>query len=723
MSFHHILLLLKREIRDQLRDRRMLFMMFVLPLLLYPVMGVTFFQAGQFTQQTPSRIIVFLPDNIREAGVGSLPPLFETDDDGNFADQLHHSLFTSPDKQRLLQLRFQTMKEKSESLAEAKQEIERKQYDAALVIPPMLFDDLRQKEAGVDSLQPPASSLRPPATAEASQPVIVYTTANEKSRIAQSRLRESLNRWNQLLGEANLKRHGLPSETASPLVVQSNDIAEKTEFHGASFWSNFLPVLLLIWALTGAFYPSIDLCAGEKERGTLETLLSSPASRVEIVLSKLLTVMTFSVLTSMLNILCVGATAYVLVAQLTGVGLPPRLALLWLALALIPSAALFSALCIALASYAKSSKEGQYYLTPLLLIVMPLVLLPMSPGQELNLGMSLVPVSGIVLELATLIEGDYARALQYLPVVLLVTLGCCVVAIRWAVDQFNSEGVLFRESEKFNLKKWLVRLLKTRLPRPTPQAALLCGFVILSLKYFANLAVHGSSVELNFVLNVLLAQLGIILLPVIFLTAMTSSSIRETLRLAPPKWRTIPLAFLLAVCWHPVTVMLERLVLQAYPVSPEIFAMLEQLRHQLDAIPIWLMFLLIAVLPGICEEIAFRGYILTGLDTPRHRLRAIVITSIFFGATHAFLQQSMMACLTGIVLAWLALRTGSIWPGVVFHITNNSIGVLLQKVTEENLNKYEWLRTWIGNPEPMNDLAKAATTQFQPGLLYGTPAL
>ena len=66
-------------------------------------------------------------------------------------------------------------------------------------------------------------------------------------------------------------------------------------------WSKILPFVLLIWALTGAFYPAIDLCAGEKERGTLETLLSSPAERIEIVWGKLLTIMIFSMATAVVE--------------------------------------------------------------------------------------------------------------------------------------------------------------------------------------------------------------------------------------------------------------------------------------------------------------------------------------------------------------------------------------------------------------------------------------
>ena len=82
--------------------------------------------------------------------------------------------------------------------------------------------------------------------------------------------------------------------------------------------------------------------------------------------------------------------------------MPPLASLLWLAVALVPISALFSALCLACAAFARSTKEGQYYLMPLMLVSMPLMMLPMSPGVELNLGNSLVPLTGMVL----LLRGD-----------------------------------------------------------------------------------------------------------------------------------------------------------------------------------------------------------------------------------------------------------------------------------------------------------------------------
>src|SRR5690606_27862095 len=91
--------------------------------------------------------------------------------------------------------------------------------------------------------------------------------------------------------------------------------------------------------------------------------------------------------------------------------LPPITALGWLVIALLPIAAFFSAMCLACAAFARSTKEGQYYLMPLLLVIMPLMMLPMSPGVELNLGNALIPVTGVVLLLRAMIEGQYWDAL------------------------------------------------------------------------------------------------------------------------------------------------------------------------------------------------------------------------------------------------------------------------------------------------------------------------
>ena len=265
--------------------------------------------------------------------------------------------------------------------------------------------------------------------------------------MASARVQRVLDRWRSAIGAQNLEVSRVPAAAAMPFALAKEDVADEGH-RDAALWSKILPFVLLIWALTGAFYPAIDLCAGEKERGTLETLLSSPAARGEIVWGKLLTVMAFSMATAILNLISMGVTGLIFMSQikgLDGVGTamnlnpPPLSAVVWLLIALVPVSALFSALCLALAAFARSTKEGQYYLMPMLLVTMPLMMMPMAPGVELNLGTSLIPVTGVMLLLRMMLEGGVMQALPYAVPVGAVTLICCLLAIRWAIDQFNTE--------------------------------------------------------------------------------------------------------------------------------------------------------------------------------------------------------------------------------------------------------------------------------------------
>ena len=134
---------------------------------------------------------------------------------------------------------------------------------------------------------------------------------------------------------------------------------------------------------------------------------------------------------------------------------------------------------------------------PLLLVTMPLVILPMSPGVELNLGNSLIPVTGVVLLLRSVLEGNYWQAVQFSPVVAVVTLAACLLSIRWAVDQFNSESVLFRESERLDMGLWLRHLLRDRQPTPTvAAAAVCCGVLILMVNFFLDFSLAACRTSL-----------------------------------------------------------------------------------------------------------------------------------------------------------------------------------------------------------------------------------
>src|SRR5262245_52969993 len=240
--------------------------------------------------------------------------------------------------------------------------------------------------------------------------------------------------------------------------------------------------MLVMWALAGALYPAVDLCAGEKERGTMETLLISPASREEIVGGKFLTIWVFSAATALLNLASMGGTAWLFGGALPQAILRPA-ALVWCVLLVLPLAAFFSALCLAVGAYARSSKEGQYYLMPLFLVTMPLIFLTLAPGVELSPFYSLVPVTGVALLLQKLMAAGTPGGqlgLYFVPVLVpMVIYGW--LALKWAVEQFKREEVLFREAERLDVRLWLRRLFREKEALPSTGQALFCFALVFTL--------------------------------------------------------------------------------------------------------------------------------------------------------------------------------------------------------------------------------------------------
>ena len=678
MHWSNIKLIFVREFRDQLRDRRTLFMIAVLPLLLYPLLGMSFFQVTQFMREHAIRVLLIGAPNSPD-----LPPLVE---DGHFATKL----FTNAENARLLRLALEPLETTGaeaarETLEQARRDMQSGNYEVVVYFPPNFVEQFGRFHSSL--LHEPSGG----ADHKIPNVEIYPNLAKDASKAAYRRVSDVLDHWREEIGRQNLKDSQLPASAAKPFDITTLDVAEDGQ-HKAAVWSKILPFVLLIWALTGAFYPAIDLCAGEKERGTLETLLSSPAERIEIVWGKLLTIMLFSMATAILNLTSMAITGSFVLSQLPNLGPPPGLAIVWLLVALIPISALFSALCLAIAAFARSTKEGQYYLMPLVLVVMPLTILPMAPGVELNLGNSLIPITGVVLLLRVMLEGNYLEALPYIPLVVTITLCCCWMAIRWATNQFNTESVLFRESERWDVSLWLKHLKRDREATPSFAEAMLCGVLILVVRFFMSFALPVPENPHDFAVLAAVTQLVVVATPALLMTIMLTRSPAQTLLLRKP-FLVAPLAALvLALTLHPAVSLLQNIVLRVYPLSEDLVKKLDGLVTTSGNL--WVMLLVLAVLPAICEELAFRGFILSGLRRMGHKWTAIVISSLFFGATHAIFQQSLIAFLVGVVIGFVAVQTGSLLPGVLFHMTHNSLGLLTKEITPALADKGHWLH-WL----------------------------
>ena len=673
MNWKNTKLIFRRELSDQLRDRRTIFTILVMPMVLYPLMGMALLQTAQFLHQSPPRILVIGSTHLEDSSALFHASSFQPELIGN----------DKRDNPPILVFDEELPQETRERLKIALNSFNPSDADSSNI-----KSDLKQ--LNVDLLL----WVREPSTDSAKVDVKLYANStSDQSALAISQVTQILSRWKTKRLNERLREMNLSTESVSALNVSTVDLASQVK-RKAAMWAKLLPFIVLVWALTGAFYPAIDVCAGEKERGTLETLLSSPARRSEIVVGKLLTVASFSFSTAMLNLFSMTATGLLVMGQLSGqgslpsnLGLPPLTTLPWLVVGLIPIVALFSSLALALASFAKSSKEGQYYLVPMLMLLVPLMMLAMLPSSKLDFGTSLIPVTGMLLLIKNLMLSDYATALRFCGPVIAITLVCCWMSTRWAIQQFNNESVLFRSGEKFGVALWLRHLVRDRGPMPSFAEAILCGVIILLIKFFVGLTAQLELTFSGFAKQVVISQIATIALPAILMALFLTRGPREALKLNRSRMSYVPAAILIAILLHPGFLALSHLVMYLYPASQG----LAEIQHAVAAIfadaPSTLAIIaVIAFVPAVCEEIAFRGFILSGLQTMGRKWTAILVSAAFFGIAHGILQQSIMASFVGVVLGVISVQTRSLFPCVGYHAMHNSLPILMGMFPAHSLN-------------------------------------
>jgi sodium transport system permease protein len=247
-----------------------------------------------------------------------------------------------------------------------------------------------------------------------------------------------------------LESRGVPVEVLKPFTIQRQNVAPPAKVAG-SLLGGMLPYIIIILCMTGAMYPAIDVTAGEKERGTMETILCCPVGRTDLVLGKFLMVLTASVGTVVLSLLSMGATLQL--AKRVLAGSAPREALQNVAtidigglagvfLMLLPVAVMLSAALLMMGLFSKSFREAQSYAGPLMLVVIVPAIAAMLPGVELNASLAVVPLLNVSLVCKEMISGTW----HWNYIVLIFGSAClyAAAALAAAVWMFHREEVLFR---------------------------------------------------------------------------------------------------------------------------------------------------------------------------------------------------------------------------------------------------------------------------------------
>ncbi|MBI4717423.1 MAG: CPBP family intramembrane metalloprotease [Planctomycetes bacterium] len=643
----------RKELIDILRDHRTLVAMILVPIVLYPLLMLGSVQAVSYQKESMEKE-KFLVGVVNEGQGRSLRDLIDAD--GRALDAKRNRADGGPTEEAEGRI-DEPLTEAVTVLAMPSREVLQQRIRDRVLHAGVVF----AADAVVDALN-------------ARNDVEILCDKEEvRSAYIADRLEGMFARIAYRWVEARKQRAGLPAAFDEPFTVKYNDLAAPSSILG-----QILPLILILMTITGAIYPAIDLTAGERERGTLESLMVCPVPVIELIVGKFLVVTTVAIMGAMLNLASVSATVYFggfdKVISTSGDSLPVG-KMLFILLCLIPFAVLMSAIMIAVCSYARTFKEAQNYVTPVILAVLIPGGIAALPATRMEGVMLVMPVGNMVLLARDLLLGA-AVPLWHVVLVLFSTTLYAVAAVAIATKVFGQESVVFADAG--SLQAAFKRSLIKPAAAPSVSMSLLFVALLFPLWFFIQSALSPLPQEDA---RRLLMSTGwlmpvcFIVLPLAVLTYWKVDLV-NALSLRRPRLRYV-LAGVLIGCsaWVPTQ---ELMVLQhALLGAPQsVVQSAEILVRTLRALPLPLALLFIAVVPAVSEEWLFRGFLLGGLRASMGRWPAILASAAVFAVFHFVLFRFAVTGTLGVVLAYVCWQSRSLVPGMVAHFLHNGLGTL-----------------------------------------------
>ncbi len=460
-----------------------------------------------------------------------------------------------------------------------------------------------------------------------------------------------------------LHQRGFPVAVHRVAALDERDLATASQRTGATI-GRYATAFLLLFLLTGGSVVAADTLAGEKERGTLETLLTTAAGRREIVIAKLLVIVAVGVTITVIQLL--NLLVYV---GLGVIPLPESFAIeptlgtvVQLLLLLLPLAFLAGSVLLWMSGIARTYKEFQFYFLPVFLLMLVPAFAAMLPGAELRSAMALVPVANVSLAVREVLTGR-ADPL-FLALAWVVSMAAAAVAGRATLKSLATERlVTASEVDRADLEGGAALL---------PRHVWRWFGAMWVVVFLASLILEPMrSLATQVLFNLVVVFLGTSLL----IVWRYRLPWREALAWRPVKpavWLGVVIG---APAVHLVGLAVAKLSARVFPV-PE--SLLEEMSKALvpAELPLWKLLLLVAVLPAICEEIAFRGVLLHALRQRFGPVMLCLVVGGVFALFHVALVRLLPTAAIGALLAALTLATGSIFPAMLWHALNNATGIV-----------------------------------------------
>jgi ABC-2 type transport system permease protein/sodium transport system permease protein len=668
--------LTRKELSESLRDRRTLGTLVLMPILLYPLLAIAFVQLYQSNRMERAR------------------PAYRL----GFASQAEaESLFRwwERGRQHMVRRHSPSSKKGDETVANYLQPLpELEPY-----LPPNLDEAVAsgQVDAGV--------RLRPPGAFVADPSHLLFIECDVIYREGSSRGRDAVRHLEILTADANARLVGRGmqmmgiAQRGDPVRVHARELPEAPSTKKSTIMPVLVPLILILMTMTGAVYPAIDLTAGERERGTLEILVAAPVPRLLVLLAKYAAVFTVAMLTALVNLGSMTLTLRVTGIQEALFGTQLNALVLFQVLALLLLfAAFFSAVVLTLTSFARSFKEAQAYLIPLMLLCLTPGVMSLMPGLHLTGPLAVVPLLNIVLLARDLLAGTASLTAAF--VVVTTTLVYALAAVSVAARFFGAEAVLSSD-----VSGWSDLFRRPSTPQSSVDltSALVC-LALMFPCYFLLMTGLGQIGWLDSAdrlgLSVGVNLFLFVGFPLVF-AWLGRVRLADTFRWRSPSWQACAAAVVLGVCLWPLVAEMVFWMHRAgtgglgSDIQEKGKELIEQWREHSPVLIVMVM----ALVPAVVEELFFRGFLFTALLGSGERPeRALLCSAALFAAFHLLVgaqltvERFVPSFLLGVVLGWLCLKSGSVIPGMILHTLNNGL-VVMVGLYQQQLAESGWLPT------------------------------
>ncbi len=644
----------RTELRSLMRDKRAIFSAFVLPIVLYPFLFLGQEQLESLSKEglAEREVTVYFADDAAPDDFG--PRLRDA------LEERAPIVVLDADRESLARIDEQVHLGTDESAVRERELFEDSMgSDAQLLIHTLPHTDV-----------PGRALVR-----------VHYDGADDLTGEALRRLREAVDELDAAAREQRIATL-LGPDPAAGLALESRDLASDAERSGMTL-GRFLPLLAVIVLLSGGATAALAAFAGEREAGTLETLLVQPVRAEVFVWGKFTAVLIVSLVTLVCNVASVfGSVAFGL-GELPGsdgaggFGADP-VALLLSAVVFLPAVLMLCATLCWISGRAKSFREGQHLLLPLMLVALAPTALSTQRDLVLEPGVAWIPMAGQALSFRDALTGS----LRFGPAMIAFVTGCV-----WAALALARLGRAFDAERLFGSpdaeREAAARRLQSR-------RALAWGWGGALVVFLANGLVAGWDP---------LRGAAVVLWTVLPLAAWRSaratarrggSSVVDVLGLRAPAPHHALGALILAPTLGHLSMWLLRVQSEVLPL-PGGSAQAEALAQQFAALGLPLLLFLTAFTPAVCEEVFFRGALLGGLRRDLSRRASLGWQALIFGVAHASIYRLLPTMWIGLVLGAIRLRTASLWPCVLLHLAYNAW------VLTSGSERPAWLdASWLG---------------------------